>query len=278
MDTEKPSSMLLAAIELAQKGWPVFPCQEAGKNRPKAPYNRGGFKSATTDLYMITTWWKEHPAALIGLAIPKTLLVLDIDPRNGGSLEKLQEKIGRIPETLKVVSGRGDGGTHYYFRHPGIPLYGKNLPDGVDLKEGGKGYVIAPPSLHPATGLPYKWVPEELSPLSPVNIRKLSAKQNIPTFTPSRQTRNPYTNRWKGLLRAVENTKEGQRNRTLFWAACRMAENGADETSWEELTIAGEKTGLNMQEVARTIRSARLTTQPQLSTTPVQTARPGISM
>ncbi|NMX04438.1 bifunctional DNA primase/polymerase [Mobiluncus mulieris] len=251
-------SMLLAAIELAGRGWPVFPCQEAGREHPKAPHVRGGFKSATTDLGMIRRWWKEYPNALIGLALPKTLLVLDVDPRNGGSLEALQEKIGRLPETLRVESGRGDGGTHYYFRHPGIPLYGRNLPEGVDLKEGGKGYVIAPPSLHPETGMPYKWIPGALSSLTVGNVKRLAAKPAPSVASrPTRFIGYKNTDKWRGVLRVVETAAEGQRNRTLFWAACRMAENNADQNAWEALNLAGCRCGLDPLEVARTIHSAQ---------------------
>ncbi|NMW81897.1 DNA primase [Mobiluncus mulieris] len=269
-------SMILAALELAQRGWPVFPCQEAGRERPKAPYVRGGFKAATTDLQMIHRWWKEYPHALIGLAIPKTLLVLDVDPRNGGSLEALQDRIGRLPETLKVKSGRGDGGTHYYFQHPGIPLYGRNLPEGVDLKEGGKGYVIAPPSLHPETGQPYEWIPGELSSLTVGNVRRLGAKP-VPTVAPRPTRFTGYRNadKWRGILRTVETATEGQRNRTLFWAACRMAENDADPHAWEALNVAGGRCGLDTLEVARTIHSARQMRQPQTFT---PTVSAGVSM
>ncbi len=52
-------------------------------------------------------------------------------------------------------SGRGDGGRHFYFRRPFAPLSVKGL-DCIDLKTN-TGYCVAPPSLHPDTGLPYRW-------------------------------------------------------------------------------------------------------------------------
>ena len=57
------------------------------------------------------------------------------------------------------------GGTlrrwHLYYRHPGHPVL-PALPalpghPGVDVKADG-GYVVAPPSIHPGTGHPYRWV------------------------------------------------------------------------------------------------------------------------
>ncbi|MEO6608467.1 MAG: PriCT-2 domain-containing protein [Aestuariivirga sp.] len=48
------------------------------------------------------------------------------------------------------------GGAHYYFLcQSGVKLKAK-LGAGVDLKSEG-GYVIAPPSIHPDTGLSYEW-------------------------------------------------------------------------------------------------------------------------
>ena len=61
----------------------------------------------------------------------------------------------------------GGGGLHLWF---GIsPLLGLgngrgDLPVGIDVRGGAKGYVIAPPSVHPTTGAVYEW----LTPLVPV--------------------------------------------------------------------------------------------------------------
>ena len=52
----------------------------------------------------------------------------------------------------------GGGGWHLYYRHPGGPTL-PALPGaaGIDIKGDG-GYVAAPPSVHPGTGQPYRWV------------------------------------------------------------------------------------------------------------------------
>jgi hypothetical protein len=50
---------------------------------------------------------------------------------------------------------------------------------------------------------------------------------------------------------------EGERNRGLFWAACRLAEAGVDPTvTMDALGPAAEHAGLPPREVAVTIRSA----------------------
>ena len=86
------------------------------------------------------------------------LVVLDVDPRNGGSesLAQLITQYGDLPETL--VCGTGGGGWHYYFQHPGqFQLKGK-VPGlaGLDIKSDG-GYVVAPPSRHHSGGV-YRWL------------------------------------------------------------------------------------------------------------------------
>jgi len=57
---------------------------------------------------------------------------------------------------------------------------------------------------------------------------------------------------------------EGERNRGLFWAACRMAEAGASpEATHGALAPAAERAGLPPREVAVTIRSAYRATYAQ---------------
>src|SRR5690625_7335204 len=83
------------------------------------------------------------------------MLAFDIDVRHGGSEAALEAAFGcKVPETLKAWSGRNDGGCHLYFMKPDREISQRQLPKGVDLRTGGKHYLIAPPSLHPSTGNP----------------------------------------------------------------------------------------------------------------------------
>jgi hypothetical protein len=66
----------------------------------------------------IKLWWTKWPNAMIGAAVPESLLVIDIDPRNGGSLQALTDLVGALPETLTAWSGRNDCGHHLYFLRP----------------------------------------------------------------------------------------------------------------------------------------------------------------
>src|SRR6187200_3427050 len=71
------------AVELAMSGWAVLPLR--GKV-PAIPKRRGGngVLDATTDLMQVITWWAgAYQDANIGVRIPPSLAVIDIDPRQG---------------------------------------------------------------------------------------------------------------------------------------------------------------------------------------------------
>jgi putative DNA primase/helicase len=159
--------MLQAASWYAARGLPVFPlhsvcngvcsCAKPACTHPgKHPRTSHGFKEATTDETQIAAWWGQWPDANIGMPTGEAsgLLVLDVDPRNGGddSLERLIAKHGRFPDTAEQISG--GGGRHYAFRDSGITVP-KSLAPGIDLKANG-GYIVVAPSVH-FSGSLYQW-------------------------------------------------------------------------------------------------------------------------
>jgi|GEM_PF-2314027 len=112
-------------------------------------------------------WEKGWCAANIGIITGRKsgIVVLDVDPKNGGdeSLTKLVAVHGDL-DTVQVVTG--SGGSHYYFKYPlGLEIGNSagRLGAGLDIRGSG-GYVVAPPSVHPATGKGYEWV-EGRSPM-----------------------------------------------------------------------------------------------------------------
>ena len=64
--------------------------------------------------------------------------------------------------------------------------------------------------------------------------------------------------RWPALAAWVERLEEGNRNSGLFWAACRVVEDGR-AGRLGDLAEAAKRTGLPRREIARTIASARRT-------------------
>lgn len=160
--------MLTTALRYAERGWHVFPVHSAvgGKcscgrvcGRPaKHPRTHNGWKDATTDRERIRRWWTDWPDANIGVACgPSRILVIDVDPRNGGddSLADLEVAHGPLPKTLTACTG--GGGWHYYYDVSGMDakLPGRVLAQGIELQASGQ-YVLAPPSTH-MSGKTYGW-------------------------------------------------------------------------------------------------------------------------
>lgn len=150
------NAFLAAATCYARRGWRVFPLVAKTK-RPATPH---GVKDASVERASLEAWWQRWPCAGVGAATggSSDLVVLDIDPRNGGddSLADLEAQIGELPET--PVSLTGGGGAHYLFHHPGGQVPNRTALGGfagLDLKADG-GYIVAPPSVHP-NGHEYVW-------------------------------------------------------------------------------------------------------------------------
>lgn len=161
---------LREALSYAARGWHVLPlhwpergecscgntaCPSPGKH----PLTTHGLKDATTDPNTITGWWHQWPIANIGIATgsESNLIVLDVDPDDGGdeSLYKLEQTYGPLPDTIESLTG--GGGRHILFPTPAVPVRNSagRLGPGLDVRAEG-GYIVAPPSSH-LSGDSYVW-------------------------------------------------------------------------------------------------------------------------
>jgi hypothetical protein len=160
-----------AAMGYMRRGWAVFVlgrskrpvanckgCRTAGPGHDPAGcgcLTCHGFHAATTDPARLTGMLAAVPGRLLAIRTGTVsgLAVVDIDPRNGGAIDR-----ALMAPTAAVATG--GGGWHLYYRHPGGPLLAA-LPGraGIDIKSDG-GYVVAPPSIHPGTGQQYRWAGE----------------------------------------------------------------------------------------------------------------------
>lgn len=163
--------MLRSALWYAKIGLHVFPLYEpsapgvcscskgpACGNVGKHPRTPKGLLNATTDPEQITEWWRRWPRANVAIATgPSGLVVVDIDPRNGGdeNLAELESRYGELPETPTAITG--SCGQHYLFKRPPTETHLKSMTIrlGVDVKADG-GYIVAAPSLH-TSGQTYAW-------------------------------------------------------------------------------------------------------------------------
>jgi hypothetical protein len=274
-----PSGLTLeaAALRYIRWGWPVFvlgrskrpvanckSCRAAGPGHDPAAcgcLTCHGFYAATTSPPRLAAMLAKVPGAVLAIRTGTAagLAVVDIDPRNGGRIDP-----ALMTPTATVATG--GGGWHLYYRHPGGPLL-PALPGrpGVDVKADG-GYVVAPPSIHPGTGQPYRWAGERPVIEMPPALRA-ALTPPAPTPTPAPLS-GPVPTRAAGgissppallaaLLRAVQTAPEGRRRVTLYGAArgiARMVTAGAitEPDARAALTAAG----LAAQQTERDIRAA----------------------
>lgn len=151
------------AIRLARMGIEVFPCAPGGKT----PMTQHGFKDATTDEDVITSWWSKTPDANLAVRPPENILILDVDPRsNGGqNLLKLSRQHEGLPETWMAHTGSAPTRGLHIWLIAGTGPWRGHLCEGVDLKAR-NGYVIVPPSIHPS-GQKYLWGNDLLPAMAP---------------------------------------------------------------------------------------------------------------
>src|SRR5258708_18854774 len=155
-DASKP----IQALYYANRGWAVLPLHsvEGGrctcgdvtcKSPGKHPRAQLGVKDASTNSSQIGLWWRWWPSSNVGIAtgVVSGLIVLEIDPRNGGdtSYEQLRKQFpAAFAELLEVRIGAGD--THLYFECRSPTPSRANILPGIDVK-GDADFVVAPPSL-----------------------------------------------------------------------------------------------------------------------------------
>ena len=209
-----------------------------------------------------------HPRGLLAVrsGAPSGTVVIDVDPPGIGTM-RILVRDGVLPRTLAAVTGRG--GFHLVYAHPGGKIMsgaGKGGP-GVDVKADG-GYVVAPPSVHPATRCPYRWLgsPDgELTPLPAFWTQRLretacgARPAQAASITP--RGRGGYAlAALRGELEEVLAAGEGTRNVTLHLAAWNLGQLiaggvlAADRTE-ALLCQAGERIGLPAAEARRTVAS-----------------------
>ena len=263
------SAILDAALAYARLDWPVIPV-----GRDKSPLTKHGFQDATTHEGLIRDWWRRYPEANVALGIPKNVVVLDFDPRNGAPDPDNFRWGSYCPLRAETPSG----GAHLYFRvDPEVSFVGRWMP-GVDVKAGGRGYVLLPPSVN-EEGKPYtwrSWDPAAEGTLWMVDLPEWvlgSIRKTVSTFEVSgegSETRYP-TFPWEvgtsygefGLqqqLGFLAMAQEGERNNRLNRVGFRIGQFVAGgelkEEALYEVAKVAEWLGLEREEVKQTLRSS----------------------
>lgn len=158
------------ALAYAKIGWAIFPvwssdqhgncrcpkgaqCATPGKHPHRLASN--GHLDATTDEGAIKHWFAADPYAGIGVACDRSgLVVLDIDPRNGGleTLAQLEKNYGYMASNC-VADTQGGGEHRLFFNSDLNVTYPATLGPGLDIKH--RGYICVEPTVGPNGH--YKW-------------------------------------------------------------------------------------------------------------------------
>ena len=260
------ATLAAAAAVLAADGCPVFPCAP-GRKTPLIPRAhppghpcRGecgrdghGLYDATCDPEKIAWWWRRWPRANIGVATgtpgPD---VLDVDVRADGAGWAAFERCRRAGLLTGAVAlvRTPSGGLHAWF--PGTEQPSRAFRRHfLDLKARG-GYVLAPPSQ--VAGRGYAWL-DRRAQGRPVDAARLAWLLDPPA-QPDPPRRSRGLAGMGALARWVARQPEGNRNRALYWAACRAVEAGADG-ELDALVAAACHAGLPEREARATVASAR---------------------
>ncbi|MEV4134408.1 bifunctional DNA primase/polymerase [Dactylosporangium sp. NPDC049742] len=271
-------ALLRNAIRYAERGWPVFllgrtkrplancdACKDADAEHDPAAcecLTCHGFYAATTDAERVAAMVAAHPRGMLAIrtGVVADLAVVDIDPRNGGAID-----YDLMLRTACVVTG--GGGWHLYYRHPGGRLAAELAGHpGVDIKADG-GYVVAPPSVHPGTGRPYRWAGgHPVVEMAPALIEACRPAETLPVAAPT----GPTPMRRAGaisspdallasILGAVGRASKGGHRRAMYGAArgvARMvAASAIDQAdAVAALTATGREHGQTDREIREAIK------------------------
>ena len=216
-----------------------------------------------------------HPATTgIGILTRYPYFVVDIDGEGGAEEWKRIAGGDYMPSSWVASTGRG---LHLWFANE-VPRRTRKLGPLLDLKAEG-GYVAAPPSQHFAadTGKPdakYEWMlgPGDGDPMEAPRVLVALLDEQDALREQALITRDHRTHvrheqgedgRWwagwgfEGLLKAMRDGKEGERNALLYWCTMTMVQDDASEEDYEQLKEAALGAGLTSRETRLTMRSAQ---------------------
>lgn len=266
------NAILDAALVLADKAWPVFPCHPETKQplTPKSTPGKkdGGLYRASTDPHVIRLWFASTPKAMIGLPTGKKLgaFVIDLDPKGEDTpadlLRALEERLGcKLPPCPIVKTPRG--GWHLYFKMPPdddignrANLLGAKKDESMIDIRGTGGYVITAPSVR-SDGVAYAWLEDDAveafaPPDAPPQLIDMLLRRGAfgpattrPAPRPATATDRQSSYVAKALndeVATAANAPDGQRNDALNIAAFKLGQLVGAGVLQEAVVVAALET------------------------------------
>lgn len=214
---------------------------------------------------MVSHWWRRNPEANIGIptGAVTNILVVDVDVHHGesGYAAFERSRAAGLADDWGWLVRTPSGGLHAYYpaSHDTEQRSWQAPSAHIDFRGDG-GYIIAPPSRIEIDGRPATYeviATAHRHAAHPLAAAKLRQFLEPPRLRPPRLDVPSIGARPDKLADWVATRPEGGRNGGLFWAACRMVENGHEygETS-SVLGGAAQAAGLSERETDTTIRSA----------------------
>jgi hypothetical protein len=230
------SNVYAAARLYAAMGLSVLPC--IGKRPALRTWAHLQQQRATTET--IDAWQRVGLIENIGVIcgrVSRGLVVIDLD--GDLAVNRFEAIFPELTDTYCVASGSGHG-QHYYYYCGDVPPTTRFMSAGgnIELRAGGC-YVVAPPSIHPDSSLPYTVVnPVAIQYVRDLNavvklLRELSAEKRPPAAPPASAQRVYNRTAYgmaalKGEAATLTATSDGGRNSQLFRSALKMGSLIAD--------------------------------------------------
>lgn len=235
----------------------MFPIAPSEK-RPATP---NGYKDATTDFERIERYLRRVPNSNWAVACGASgLFVLDIDGDKGArSFAALSSAYSQVSRT--IVQATPSGGWHVFFAAPegGLPSTVERLGAGLDTRGVG-GYVLVEPSVIPNSAHK-EYILMDDYPLAPAPAwlveLLMETKHGNRSVRAERLTSYDRSSSAARIAQWLSGAREGNRNNSLFWAACELRRIGLSHSDAEALLLpVALSIGLPDKEATRTIRSA----------------------
>lgn len=181
-------------------GWVVFPLAPSSKQPPEGTSGHLSWTQADSLDFMPELSDGEHNVGII-TGKPSGIVVIDVDPRNGGTETSVRDIVGADVRTR--IHRTRSGGWHYVFKYPdGVEHVKKStskLAPGVDVCADG-GYIVGPGSFVDEKGVAGHYTVESDDDIADLPAKILALSLPVDTDVPQSHYQYP-SDQWDDVVR-----------------------------------------------------------------------------